>query len=257
MKTLKIKNALISNPFTDFFVEEEIRFYGISNYNKDGVEIKSAKIIGRCNDYLNKNFRSGNLICPRFFINGKLWMSLTPMEIQSHYIPIKSAHGKTAVGGLGMGYYLLKIMEKNSVSSIDVYESEKQVISFFIENFKNRKGFEKINFIHGDARKKLKNKQYDFVYMDIYSSILPDSIISDKNLFLKNNKIKTYHFWCQEKVIKAAYEINLIKLENIPFDVLDFFVLWSKSENANLNDHQLDSTFVKKCFSTFNFKGKK
>lgn len=247
-----MSNKISSNPFSDAFVKKEIQFYGLSEYDKDGIKIETTRILGRCDDYLNVNFRDGSLHCPRFFIDKLLWMSLTPMEIQSHYIPIGQARGKIGIGGLGMGYFLLKVMEKDAVKSIDVYEIETRATTFFIKNFKNRKGFDKVNFIIGDIHKTMENKKYDFVYMDIYSDMLSDSVISDKILFLKNNKIIDYHFWCQEKVFKQAYEYGLLSLEDLPFDVKLFFMKWSASKGARLRDHEISQEFIEKCLETFN-----
>jgi len=237
---MKLKTRHNENPFTDSFVLKEIKFYGISNYNKNSIKIETVPILGRCDDYLNVNFRNGSISCPRFFINNKLWMSLTPMEIQSHYVPIKQAIGNISVGGLGMGYFLLKVMKKNNVKSIDVYELEESVVNFFIENFKHRKGFNKVNFIIGDIRETMKNKIYDFVYMDIYAEMLSDLVISDKKLFLKNNKISNYHF---------AYEYNL--LPTIPLSIFQFFIQWSESKGAKLKDNETSKQFVTKCLETF------
>lgn len=246
-------STLEINPFTDEYVKQEVKFYGLTDYNENGILIKSINVLGRCDDFLNVNFRIGNLVCPQFFIDNKLWMSLTPMEIQSHYLPIQNAKGNIAIGGLGMGYCLLRVMEKDVVKSIDVYEIEKRAVDFFIKNFHKRKGFDKITFIIGDARKEMKDKKYEFVYMDIYPAILPNDVILDKKLFLKNNAIKEYHFWCQEKVFKAGYEAGDVGLLELPSEVLHLFKMWSQTDNAKLRDHDLDPDFVNECLMTFNF----
>lgn len=246
------KNMKRNNPFFDEYVKREIKEYGLSEYYKNGIKIDVISILGRCDDYLNVNFRIGDLEGLRFQINNHLWMSLTPMEIQSHYIPILRAKGNIAVGGLGMGYYLLKVMKKSVVFSIDVYESEQSVVDFFKENFSNRNGFDKVKFIVSDARKMLKKKKYDFVYMDIYSDVLPDEVITDKKLFTEGNTIKEYHFWCQEKIVKAAYEKGIIDLWKIPAYLIKFFKMWSVSEGAQLKDYELSNEFIEKSLPDLN-----
>ncbi len=241
------------NPFMDDYVKQEIKFYGISEYDKNGIKIQTVEVIGRCDGFLNVDFRANPIDCPQFFIDKSLWMSLTPMEIQSQYLPIKQARGKIAVGGLGMGYYLLKVMEKDDVKAIDVYELENRVVDFFTENFHHRKGFKKVNFIVGDIRKKMKKKQYNYAYIDIYPTMLADEVITDKELLTKNNQIHTYHFWCQEKMMKYAYEQGLLTMEDFDNDILHLFSMWMQTDGAKLRDRDLGMDFTERCLETFGF----
>ena len=245
--------SIATNPFLDDYVLQEIKFYGIPKYNKDGIKIRTVDVIGRCDDFLNVNFRSDVIKCPQFYIDNCLWMTLTSMEIQSHYLPIRRARGKIAVGGLGMGYYLLKVMEKDTVNTIDVYECENRVVDFFTENFHDRKGFNKVKFIVGDIRKKMKKKKYNFAYIDIYPTILPDEVITDKELLTNNNQIIEYHFWCQEKMMKYAYEQGLLAMEDFSQEVLHLFSLWMQTKGSKLRDKDLGIDFTERCLETFGF----
>jgi len=240
-----------SNPFSDEYVKKEVEFYNLADYANDVIKIKTTELFGRCDDFLNVRMRLGGLFCPQFFINNRLWMSITPMEIQSQYIPIKQAHGNVAVGGLGMGYYLLRIMAKDNIDSIDIYEIEEKAITFFKKNFRYRKGFDKVNFILGDVRKLMKDKTYDYAYIDVYPDMLPEEVITDKELLTMNNQIDTYHFWCQEKIFMQANEKGLLSLSDIDDDVQDLFKMWSKSKGAKLRDHELDQSFIETCLDLF------
>jgi len=249
----KISNHKILNPFTDEYVLNEIKFYGLSAYDKDGIEVRTVDVVGRCDAYLNVAFRADPIQCPQFLIDNRLWMSLTPMEIQSHYLPIERARGKIAVGGLGMGYYLLRVMEKDLVGGIDVYELEQKAVDFFTENFHDRKGFDKITFIVGDIRKKMKKKQYNFAYIDVYPDILPEEVISDKELLTKNNQIYEYHFWCQEKMLKHAYEQGLLSMTDFSNDLKQLFLFWAEHDGARLRDRDIGMDFTERCLETFGF----
>ena len=241
------------NPFMDNYVLQEIEFYGISEYEKNGIKIHTADVIGRCDDFLNVNFRGDVIPCPQFYIDNCLWMTLTPMEVQSQFLPIRQARGNIAIGGLGMGYYLLKVMEKDTVNAIDVYEIEQRAVDFFTENFHDRKGFDKVTFIVGDLRKKMKKKQYNFAYIDIYATVLPDEVITDKVLLTKNNQIIEYHFWCQEKVMKYAYEQGLLSMSDFSQEILQLFSLWMQTDGAKLRDRDLGMEFTERCLETFGF----
>ena len=233
------------NPFTDEYMKQEVKFYGIEPYKKGEVVVELTSIDGRCDDYLNKNWRLGSIKMPIMFIGRKLWMSLSFMEVQSHFLPINLAYGYVATGGLGLGYFTLSIAASGTVDKVDVYENNKDVIEYFVDRFKDREGFEKINIIEGDARKKMKGKEYDFVFMDIYETLLPDDVIKDTRLFKKNNNIESYHFWGQEKVILAAknygYELDFTYGEQ------QYFKWWAETKAAQMANLNIDEDFVTKC----------
>ena len=229
------------NPFSVEYAKQELEFYGLKEYKSDGVEINTVNLLGRCDDYLNVNFRTGEIDAPRMLINNRLWMSITFMEIQSHWIPIRKAKGKIATAGLGMGYFVLRAIEKPEVKSIDVYEIEQKVVDYFKKNFSNRKGFEKIKFIVGDARKKMKKKTYDFVFVDIYQTLLEDELITDAKLFRKNNKIKEYYPWGYCLVVLHLLERGLT--EPFDLDMNAFFRFWMQTKGYQLRrvaDHTED-----------------
>src|SRR3974377_1497787 len=55
------------------------------------------------------------------------WMSLTPMELESHMPHIAAAHGTVVVAGLGMGFYLYNVLCKPEVRKVIVLEKNKDV----------------------------------------------------------------------------------------------------------------------------------
>lgn len=241
------------NPFNDAYTEKEIRFYNLSDYDKNGILVKTEELSGRCDDYFNKNFRTGEISVPILFIDKKLWMSLTPMEIQSHYLPIKRASGNVGIGGLGMGYSLLRIMAKPEVKKVTVYEIDQRVIDFFKENFLHRKGFSKVTFYNMDIRT-VHSRVFDFFYMDIYQSMLPEEVVSDKLKFVDKNIIKEYHFWGQEKIFKDVVIENGFDDFIVP-DVVDFIRMWLKTDKCRLQEHYIDVDFIVFVLESFRCKG--
>jgi len=91
------------NPFSEEYTKREIKEYGLKTYSKNGIEVETRALEGRCDEYLNKAFFTGCINAPIMSIDGEIWMSLTPMEIQSHFVAIKRARGVVGTGGLGMG----------------------------------------------------------------------------------------------------------------------------------------------------------
>jgi len=186
------------NRFSDRYAQQETDWYSLKEYEKNGIQLRSVELRGRVDEYFNKRFWVKQFKVPIFTIHGAVWMSLTPCEIQSMILPIYRAWGYVGTGGLGMGYFVLKCAEKDNVSEIKVWENNPHVIEFFKECFSHRKGFEKIKIIEGDARK-IKNQQFSFFFMDIYSTQMSNMVMEDTDNFWRNNNdAGSYHFWCQE-----------------------------------------------------------
>jgi hypothetical protein len=241
----KSKSKLINNPFDSDYLQNEIDWYGCDPYEKDDVKIVVKTLQGRCDDYLNENYRAGDIQIPILFIDGKLWMSLTYMEVQSHYMAIQMAEGSCATAGLGMGYVPLRWAENSMIDSIDVYECEERVITYFNDRFSKREGFDKINIIHGDARKLLKDKSYDYVYMDIYADLLDDAVPSDFSLFCDNNDIISYHFWGEEKVLLSA-RMDFGEDMYFGVELRQFFKWWCESKESGMYQQVGDDEYIYK-----------
>ena len=64
------------NPFTNAYTQEEIDFYGVADYDKDGIAITSEPMFGSVSDYFNKAFHIGELKVPMMTIDKKIWMSI-------------------------------------------------------------------------------------------------------------------------------------------------------------------------------------
>jgi len=193
------------NPFDTSFAQAEIAFYGVETYaDGKGLKIRSLPIQWRCDDLLNTMFHVGEVTAPMLTLDGELWMSLSPMEIQSHYVPIGLASGHVGVAGLGLGYFTLRAAAKPEVTKITVFECDERVAAYFTSTFHNRDGFEKIEIILGDARHEMVGFEFDLLFVDIYATMLPDEALEDVELFLANNGVKRYHFWARERVLLDA-----------------------------------------------------
>lgn len=130
---------------------------------------------------------------PAIFENGRLWMSITPNEIETMKKPIEQAFGKVLTFGLGLGYYTYMISGKDNVQSIMVVENNQDIIDLFkkyiLPQFKNA---EKITIIKSDAfeyaRKQMSSGKYDFVFTDLWHDV-SDGLA----MYLK---MKTYERLC-------------------------------------------------------------
>lgn len=235
-----------TNPFTFEYLEKELAFYNLpKDYKFENTDIKVVNrqfMGGQLDDYLNTNFYTETFQIPSLFIGGKIWMSVTPLEIQSAYLALKRANGVISTCGLGLGYYALRAALKDEVERVDVYEINDNIISWFLETFKDRKEIEKINIIAGNVFDNLKGKTYNYVFMDRYQTLLSDEVISDIYHFSKSNTIKRYDFWGQERVLFSSW--NTYKLST-PLDYqidASYFRQWANTCVGN-TEHRLISLY--------------
>lgn len=245
-------NLIETNPFTDEFVQNEIKFMQYDqpesgSIKHDGIELRFRQIQGRCDDYLNKCFRIDDWETPVMFIDGQLWMSLSTMEITSSYFGCHYQSGTVAMLGLGTGYTTLRCASDPAVESVTVFERDQRVIDFFyfLHGTKHADLMDKITIIHGDAREKLMDLEFDSVFSDIYQTMLPDEVIEDIPHFLKNNNIGCYRFWGMEKVFIHAIAKELIPTYAISMIDLDYLRHWQTTEGAGMFDeYGLDEEYV-------------
>jgi hypothetical protein len=237
------------NPFTDAYLNQELDFYGSVKPQKVGsVVIKNVKPEGRVDDYLNKNLRQYTRSVPTLHADGKLWMSLTHMEVQSAWVPIRMSHGAVIAGGLGLGYYPLRAAAKPEVTSVTVVEENPDVIRFFNSRFKNRPEFGKIKIVKGDARVLIPRMKADFCLMDIYGTMCPEQTLDDAEHFLKKAKgLKLFRFWGEElAILSVAFDhgaswFNVIP--GIPKAEREFFRFFYEADFESVPGAKLHELF--------------
>jgi hypothetical protein len=176
---------------------------GNASFNK--IEFKG----GRMDGYLEHRFLSEHFDVARLERNGNTWMSITPMELESHITHVLEATGDVLVGGLGMGYYITQIVSKPDVKSVIVIEKDMEVIEAYNALIKTNPTYfsnGKLHIIQGDLFETiptLKETNFDYTYLDIWLSMDFDLISSD---FEKINDLcgiraDRVGFWGMEKFV--------------------------------------------------------
>ena len=197
------------NPFSREYHKQELHSLQLAPRTFKNIELKIETVAGRVDGFMYKDFLTGLENVPVLFIDKKLWMSLTPMEIESHYMPIQLATGHVGVGGLGLGYYTQRILQKEEVECVTVYELDQNVIDFYLDNFGKH---EKLTIVKQDVRT-LTDETFDFFYNDIYPTQMDEKAIEDMALLTTNNHIDHYHFWTFEEflleMVNAGYGDDL------------------------------------------------
>lgn len=138
--------------------------------------------------------------------NNRLWMSITPNEINTMKEPINKAKGNVLTFGLGLGYFAYMCSLKDDVKSVTIVEKDERVIKLFKDNILPYfVSIEKINIIKEDAYvylSKMNDDMYDYVFVDIYHDAG-----DGKEVYLKMNQYRNRF----KKTIFEYWIYNTIK----------------------------------------------
>lgn len=144
---------------------------------------------------------------PAILENNRIWMTITPNEIETMKEAVDQAFGNVLTFGLGLGYYAYMVSEKENVESITVIEMNEDVINLFktyiLPQFKHNY---KIKVIKADAfdyaKKYMSNGDYDFVFTDLWHDV-SDGI--DMYLKMKQYESLTpntvFMYWIEKSIL--------------------------------------------------------
>lgn len=200
---IPFKDTYYNNKLSEFRNKSKIQ----SSLSVDDVTIEYKNIFnGRINAYMH-TYRGDFYHYPILKQGENTLMALTPLEIGSTYEVIRRAKGKVGIVGLGLGYYLQEILEKDKVKEIVVYEINNAVIEIYYKNF----GYHpKLKIVNTNAFD-IKDKKFDFFYVDIYNYKLSEKVVEDYIIFNKNLYIGEYVFWGIEHFILSLDNEDLKK----------------------------------------------
>jgi len=191
-------------------------------------------------------FFTENFTAPVVEENGREWMTVTPSEINTMTSDINAAYGKTAVFGLGLGYYAFMVSEKPEVTEVVVVERDPEVISLFHEfilpQFPHK---DKLTVVEADAyafAEKMGDQHFDCAYVDIWHDVL-DGV----EMYLKMKRLEVcspgtnFLYWIEPSMLawlrgmalmEVAEKINGPMLESIgDVDSIDRLIHMLNDEN--------------------------
>ena len=190
-----IDNKLFNDYFPNIVKEEKIENYNDNPYLKnvrpkeaklDEWEIKYSKI-KKYEGFVRDDFKEDftGRIYPQigFFTtdfeylsiyqDGRLWMSITPNEINTMKKAIDRASGHVTTLGLGLGYFAYMASLKDEVTKVTVVEIDYKAIKLFqstILPFFPHK--EKIEIVHMDALDYINmDFESDYVFADLWHDV--------------------------------------------------------------------------------------
>ena len=144
---------------------------------------------------------------PAILENDRIWMTITPNEIETMKDAVDQAFGHVLAFGLGLGYYAYMVSEKDQVESITIVEKNEDVIHLFnkyvLPQFQNA---QKIKIIQADAFEYAQNHilegKYDFVFTDLWHDV-SDGI----DMYLKMKKYEKqspntiFSYWIEKSIL--------------------------------------------------------
>lgn len=112
-------------------------------------------------------------------IGGRVVMSDTDMEQRTNREAVLFARGDVLIGGLGLGMIILPVLRRENVQSVTVVERNSNVIALVAPALSAHTGKKPLTVIEGDVftwRPANKGRQFDFVYLDIWTDLCVDDI---------------------------------------------------------------------------------
>lgn len=97
------------------------------------------------------------------------WMSLTPSEIITQRPGYRLARGHVVVAGLGMGWALVDVLRKRSVTRVTLVEISQELVDWVLPMVPNVQAYEhKLKVIVGNAKDVLADFAADVALIDIF-----------------------------------------------------------------------------------------
>lgn len=138
----------------------------------------------------------------------QLIMSDTPAEAREHHAFYEAAEGNVLISGLGLGFVLQAIINKNCVNNITVVEKSSGIIKMVGQHYIDMalSQNKKLEIINDDIFKWSTKSMYDVIWHDIWPDICLDNKKSMKVLKNKFKKLcKWQSCWSEEYLTNRKF----------------------------------------------------
>ena len=143
----------------------------------------------------------GEFSFPAIREDGRVWMTVTPNEINTIQPVIRQSHGKVLTYGLGLGYYIFHCLLRPEVSSVTVVEKNPQVIDVFrrmiLPYFPRQQD---LRIIEADAFDYAENvapgEGYDTVFTDLWHDVA-DGLPMYRRMKALETPGPAFHYWIE------------------------------------------------------------
>ncbi len=140
--------------------------------------------------------------------DGRIWMTVTPLEINTIQPAIDSAHGHVLAYGLGLGYFAYMAARKASVETVTIVELNENVIDMFNEYLlpQFHECSKKITIIHANAFMYANIEMQKGNIYDEFSDLRHD-VYDGEPLYLKMKEFEVYSpnskfmYWIEKSIL--------------------------------------------------------
>ena len=101
--------------------------------------------------------------------NMDVWMSLTPMEVYTQRAGVKRAQGNVLMGGLGLGWLARRVLEREQVEHLTVYDINQDVLDYFGAPLKEQFNG-KLTLICDDVFQAKSLGKFDRILLDVWKT---------------------------------------------------------------------------------------
>lgn len=131
-----------------------------------------------------------------------VWMSVTPLEVESAEIGIRLARGHVLVMGLGMGWAAAATALRDEVTAVTIVECDRQVIDLHAELDLSAQlpaaARAKLRIVEGDACTYVPDAPVDLLMPDIWLPLVNDGRVEEVRAMQANARAASIYFWGQE-----------------------------------------------------------
>ena len=165
---------------------------------------------------------------PALSRRGEVWMSLTPMEVESAQIGIGLSHGHVLIMGLGMGWAAAATALRDEVTAVTVVERDPDVLALHreLDLFAQLPdpARAKIRLIEGDAYTYAPEAPVDLLMPDIWLPLINDGRVDEVREMQVHADAASVYFWGQELEIArhARAAGHALDAEGIAATIADF-----------------------------------
>jgi len=210
LKTVKINEGQVGKWRLSFDRYAPYQAFAYKDIDVDRRDFRETTRLGFFDDFFSY---------PVVIEGERVWMSITPHEIETMQPVIDEAAGVVAVMGLGLGYFPFMIAKKDAVKKIYVFEKDEEVISLFTKylwpQFPHR---EKITIIAADVvsdfQSCLEKARPDYAFIDIWQGV-DDGLPLYVQMKVKEKdfpKVR-FRYWIEKSLIAMLRRIIITILE--------------------------------------------
>jgi hypothetical protein len=134
--------------------------------------------------------------------DGETWMSISPLEIESEEIGIRSARGHVLILGLGLGWAAAATACLDAVTRVTVVERDPEVIALHksLDIFSQLEppARAKLEMIEADAFDYVPGQPVDLMIPDIWQPLVGGDRVAEVRRMQANVRARSVYFWGQE-----------------------------------------------------------